>query len=180
MSRKTEVIIAILVLVLLAILLFFLWPRGREAPDANTKNQGGGAENTDDAVAIEEPALPQHATPNTVARIFVERFGSYSTETDYANVDDVMPIATSSLQKRLQTLAEEARRAVAGSYYGVSTNVIKVTVESQTDAAATLLVKTQREEAFDSPGNTSVRYTDIRVEFVKVGEDWFVNDFSWL
>lgn len=123
---------------------------------------------------------PQHATPSTVSRIFVERFGSYSTDVDYANVTDVLPLVTDQLRDDLQEIAEEARKTADDGYYGVSTNVIKITTDAQTDTTMTLTVKTQREEAFGSPGNMSVRYQDIRVEFVKIGDDWFVDSFEWL
>jgi hypothetical protein len=38
---------------------------------------------------------------------------------------------------------------------------------------------TQREEAFDSPENTSVRYQNITVQLEKVGNDWLVAGFTW-
>ena len=181
MQRKTEVAIAILILLVLITVLLFLFRRS-ESVTTNTVPDTETETVTDDAVATTEPetVAPVHATPTTVGRIFVERFGSYSTEVDYANVDDVIPLATKSLQERLQELAEEARETDSGAYYGVSTNVIKITTDEQTETAMTLTVKTQREEAFDSPANTSVRYQDIRLEFVKVGEDWFVDSFEWL
>lgn len=183
MTRKTEVAIAILIILILVAVLLFLFRKQESANTNTTTDTTADIETvTDTTVDTTVPAVvaPQHATPSTVSRIFVERFGSYSTDVDYANVTDVLPLVTDSLRGDLQDIAEEARKTADDGYYGVSTNVIKITTDEQTDTAVTLTVKTQREEAFGTPGNTSVRYQDIRVEFVKIGDDWFVDSFEWL
>lgn len=180
MQRKTEVALAILVLLMLVAVLLYLFRRS-ESVETNTADTADiVVDDVAPTTTPEEEKPPQHATPTTVGRIFVERFGSYSTDVEYANVDDVLPLATPSLKEQLQDIADEARETPSSSYYGVSTNVIKITVDEQTDTAQTLTVKTQREEAFDTPGNTSVRYQDIRLTFVKIGDDWFVDRFEWL
>ena len=181
MTRKSEIAIALLVILVLIAVLLFLF-RKNESETANTEPKTTTTEVVTDT-ATETPTAPApitHATATTVARIFVERFGSYSTDVDYANVTDVLPMVTDSLKTQLQDIAEDARKTADDSYYGVSTNVIKITTDKTSDTATTLTVKTQREEAFGSPSNTTVRYQDIRVEFVKVGEDWLVDSFTWL
>lgn len=180
MSRKTEVAIALLVILMLIAVLLFLFRRN-ESKTANSEPKTTTQVGTD--TVTETPTTPApitHATATTVVRIFVERFGSYSTDVDYANVTDVLPMVTDSLKTQLQDIAEDARKTADDSYYGVSTNVIKITTDKTSDTATTLTVKTQREEAFGSPSNTTVRYQDIRVEFIKVGEDWLVDGFTWL
>ena len=180
MSRKSEVAIALLIILVLIAVLLFLF-RKNESP-THTTSVDTQTETTTDTTTevVTTPAPPQHATATTVARIFVERFGSYSTDVDYANVTDVLPLVTDALKAQLQDIAEAARKTAGDDYYGVSTNVIKISTTKTTDTAMTLTVKTQREEAIGTPGNTSVRYQDIRVEFVKVGDDWLVSSFTWL
>lgn len=182
MTRKTEVSIAILILLVLIAVLLFLFRR-TESVTTNTPAKTNVEVVTETPTDTAAPAVAvptQPATPTTMSRIFVERFGSYSTDVDYANVTDVLPLVTDRLSAELQDIAEEARKTADDGYYGVSTNVIKITTDTQTDTTMTLMVKTQREEAFGSPGNTSVRYQDIRVEFVKIGDEWFVERFEWL
>jgi len=48
-----------------------------------------------------------------------------------------------------------------------------------TDDSAVMLVTTQRNESFDSPKNTSVRYQDIELQMVKDGDGWLIDGFSW-
>lgn len=181
MERRTEVIIAAGVLVALAIVLFMLFFRKPEAEPVDRDTR---------VTREEDPEIPQvdpedipeqnEVSATTIGRIFVERFGSYSSEADYENIDDVMAISTDALQSRLERLAEDARREQGSGYYGVSTRIITVKTESTSESAAQFLITTQREEAIDAPGNTSVRYQDIRVKLVKEGDEWLINDFTWL
>ncbi len=182
MSRKTEVIIAVAIILALVIVLFMLLRK----PDA----QDDAIDVAQDTTGGEEVEIPevdpadipsnQEVSATAVSRSFVERFGSYSTESGYGNIDDVLSLVTSGLAARLEDLAEDAREDEADSYYGVSTRVMTTKTLSVTDTAADFLMTTQREESFDTPGNTSVRYQDIRLSLVKEGEDWLVSDFTWV
>lgn len=182
MNRKTEVIIAVAIIVALILVLVFLLrspekvstvkPTPVEAPDV--------AADSVPAVAEQDIPAAQEVSAATMARVFGERFGSYSTESGYENIDDVLPLATDALQRTLQTLAEDARNDADSTYYGVSSRIITVKNEVTTDTTATFLITMQREESFDTPGNTSVRYQDIRVSVVFEEGKWKVSDFVWL
>lgn len=177
--RKLEVIAAVLILILLIVLLFFIF---RKAPV--TEEVPANTSVPTQVTPEVNPALvptPGVVSAGTIARTFVERFGSYSSETDFANVDDVMKLATISYQAELEALVASYRRqfdAEAG-YTGVSTQVITLKTVSETDAATTFLVTTQREEAVGTPGNTTLRYQDAQVELVKSGDNWLINDLTW-
>ncbi|MFA6018549.1 MAG: hypothetical protein WC776_05230, partial [Patescibacteria group bacterium] len=117
--------------------------------------------------------------PGSIARAFVERFGSFSTEADYQNVTDVMALSTVSLQDELQAIAEEAREKESGNYYGVSTRILVIDVLEQTETSARLQITTQRQESIGSPDNTTVRIQEILVNLVKNGRSWLVDNFEW-
>jgi hypothetical protein len=181
MERRTEMLIAGGVLVALAILLLALFFRKDE--EASTEIETPVVRDDESVVPHVDPEdIPaQHeVSAATVGRIFVERFGSFSSESDYENIDDVMTLATTSLQSRLEDLAETARGERNDEYYGVSTRIITVKTEVATETSARFLITTQREEAIADPGNTSVRYQDIRVELLKEGDSWLVDAFTWL
>lgn len=176
MSRRSEVLIAVAILIIAVIVVLLLLRKpADDQPDTNTATTTDGAATTVTPSVV--PAGP--ASAQTVSRIFVERFGSYSTESDYANVSDVLGLATPALQARLQALAEEARQNAGGAYYGVSTKVITTKTESENAEVTVIAMTTQRKESFDSPGNTSVRYQDITLTLKHVGEDWLVDAFTW-
>lgn len=123
----------------------------------------------------------QEVSAGTIARTFVERIGSYSSESDYQNVNDVSSIVTTELAAQLEEDAEEARAQSPdnGGYYGISTSYVGAKNIEESDAAITLLVQTQREESFGSPGNSTVRYQTVEVTLVKEGQDWKVSEYTW-
>ena len=177
-KRQIEILIALLVLIGVIVLLWYLLLRKGETP--------GGSDDvvepseTDD-LFFEEPVVEAEPVvmPDPIARTFVERFGSFSTEADYSNVDDVLGIVTPKLRVTLQDIAEAARAEQSGLYYGVSTQVITMAVVSETETSATLQITTQRQESFGSPGNTQSRYQDIIIDLVKIDGDWLVSGFTW-
>lgn len=184
MTRKTEIGIAVGVLVLLIIVVLAIILRQQPNSQPVASNQDSSQPTvTTPTPVTETPAVPVPApvaSPTTTTMIFVERFASYSSESDFANVTDVVPLVTSTLATRLQASAKEQQiNSADRAYYGISTKVISQKVQEQTDSAATLLVSTQRAESIGSPGNTTVRYQDITVMLVKEGDSWKVNDYSW-
>ncbi len=179
MTRKhwAEILGAIAVIFAL---IFFIWFLLRDdVPDDHD-----GAEDGLPSDSIDEPIVipdgPVEVSPLPIARTFVERFGSYSTESDYQNVEDVIVLATLDFQDDLERMAIAARQSDNGLYYGVSTSILTVSIESETEASASIRFTTRREEATGSPGNMSSRNQDIIISLEKVGDGWLVAGFEWL
>lgn len=192
MERKTKIEIALAVLLILLLLGFFMWWRMQKteevATTATTTSHISGSNSTtstssstgSSTTETTTTAVVKETSPNTVARTFVERIGSYSSEADAANIEDILPMATASFQKQLEQLAKESRAAEDGSYYGVSTVVLTAPkTVSSTATQIVLSMTTQREETIDEPGNTSVRYQDITITLVKSGTTWLVDGYTW-
>ncbi|MFA5947091.1 MAG: hypothetical protein WC813_03640 [Patescibacteria group bacterium] len=184
MTRKTEIGLAVGVLVLLIIVLLAIFLRPGSNPQPATSNQEPSQPSTSTTTpATETPVAPEAipvANPQTTTMIFVERFASYSSESDFANVTDVLPLVTSTLATSLQSVAQDQRAAQSSSaYYGISTKVISQKTVEESNSSATIIVSTQRVEAIGNPSNTKVRYQDITVRLIKEGDTWKVNDFSW-
>ncbi|MCH8049694.1 hypothetical protein IH979_03225 [Patescibacteria group bacterium] len=179
-KKRLEVLLAILILIGVVVLVLFLLLR--RPPSEEAEEVQPEVEEMMEVAPIEEafiPPGPHEVAPQTVIRVFVERFGSYSSESNYENVDDVLQMTTPSLQPRLEQLASDARRNSSNIYYGISTRIIAMNEIELTDKAAVFSITTQREESIDSPANTTVRYQDIVVELVKDGLGWLVDDFEW-
>ncbi len=184
MTRKTmfEVIGAVLIIAgLIALILFLLLRRDGaidEVPlpeDQLTEEERARIERV-----TEVDSRTMTSPSNVIARSFVERYASYSTDVDFANVDDVAALSSPSLQASLGNLTNESLATTPGGYYGVSTRVIAMNTVSETAEAVRYRVTTQRSESIDSPSNTSVRYQDIEIELVKSGDRWLVNSFAWV
>ncbi len=179
-KKKFEVVGALLVLVALAFLLWWLLGRGTTEPTTNlptTTEQAG--ETPTETPTTSEPRI-QATTAPTIARAFVERLGSFSTESGYKNIDDVMILASAGLQNDLKNLKASALKSPAKSYYGVSTRVVTIETESESAQNASIKITTSRTESINDPRSQTVRYQDITLNLVKSGNTWLVEDYSWL
>lgn len=176
-KKKIEIIIAVLILVALIVLVIFLLTRSKKPEGSTPTPENPSPVDELPPIEAEDVPPPQAVSAQTTSRIFVERFGSYSSESDFQNITDVLSLATPTFQAQLQNLANTQQ--LGDEYYGVSTFVISSKVTAETETTMTLLVTTQRREAIGAPGNTSTRYQDIEVNLEKVGEDWLISGYTW-
>ncbi len=153
------------------------------------RNERDGGDATPDRTVLEAPlpdgfdpsivlGSPDFA-PEPVARAFVERFGSFSNQSGYGNIDDVLALSTEQLKPELRRIAEDARAEEDEAFYGVSTQVVGVATETAEGGRVTLRVGTQRVESIDSPANSSVKRQDILVDLVETERGWLVDGFTW-
>lgn len=125
------------------------------------------------------PALTsteQHIT--VVARNFSERFASFSTDSNYANLEEVKLLASAKLTLQLDKMIESANESA--SFYGVSSKVLKVKINSldETAGLAKATVTLQRQET--SQGQAPlVYYQDLELLLIRSGEEWLVDSFKW-
>lgn len=116
----------------------------------------------------------------SLSQTFAERYGSYSSESDFANARDLLPLMSAAFVAR--TLASMETAVPSSGYYGVTTRFLSVKVTAQNDAAGTASaeVQTQREEASGSVQDVQVRYQVLQLVFVKEQSVWKVDDAVWL
>jgi len=187
LRQRIFIVISVIVALILVILLWYLFV------PSETKEQVGQIFKSDKEVTEEagsaglttggEPLqIPEVLTPpkfsqevyvKQVARLFVERFASYSNQNDNQHIDDALALATKKMAKWLKTQKVETSL----EYQGVSTKVIASSVEEISDNEAVVVVSTQQQV---KKGNTvEVKQRSGRVELIKIVEDWKVNGFFW-
>jgi hypothetical protein len=191
MERKTQLEISLAIGVILLFILALMWWLRRPAAVTTTSTTTSAAitasttkpattSNGADTSTTPTTPVAVQTSPTTVARTFVERIGSYSSEADAANIEDIIGMATASFKSKLEALVREARATANGSYYGVSTQVLTAPKTiSSTDAQVVMSMTTQREETIDTPGNTTVKYQEITITLVKSGTTWLVDGYTW-
>ena len=148
MSPKTRRNILVAILVLLALLIaFLLWwflrskPKPAAVvppvvvetplPTSTTKKPTVSEEKAkkEQAVRVESASL------QSASKTFAERYGSYSTEANFANLTDVLPLMTVGYASR--TRAYVASATSPTEYYGVTTRVITVVADNGVELSAT-------------------------------------------
>lgn len=186
MERKRMGEIGIALVIILALVgVIWILTRGQAPeptiqPEIKTPVLPAATTQSSTTESMSVPA-PQVVSASTVARIFVERIGSYSSESDYQNVNDVQSMVTPELAIKLTKDAEKARAQspANGGYYGVSTAYVGSKVTEESETSITLLAQTQREESFGSPGNSEVRYQTIELTLVLQEDAWKVSAYTW-
>lgn len=205
-SRKI-LILVVIILVLFGIILFYvLFPDFFQGDKTASKP-------TEEAISKEVPSNAQKE-PRTVtfqpidtteqikaevkkakefskddllrlASSFAERYGSYSNQSNFANISDLKLFMT----KRMQVWAndyvagQQALDSDTSIYYGITTKSVAEEIRDYDDdeGAASILVKTRRREASGTTSNTSQVFDqNILINFVKEQGSWKVDSANWL
>ncbi len=186
MTRKKIIIISIIVLVLagLAIALLltdksFFSPQP-VTPD-NNQNANTGVPQVNKGALPIMPLVtlkPAEQSAVTVARNFAERYGSFSSDSQFLNLEEVKLISTAKMQIALEQ--GKAKMITGQGFYGVSSKALKTEIKNLDDAGgkAKIIVSLQRSERKDG-ANDYVYYQDLDLSLIKSGESWLVDSANW-
>lgn len=190
MTRRKRLAVLGLLILLLILVLLLLWRFLRPVPEAAPTEPDLSLK--PDEILTDTPTLAeqqlkeeqdtraQTAGATTVAKMFVERYGSYSNEAEFQNLRDVLPLMTDTFAEKTRAFIEGAE--IPETFYGVTTRVLIVQVERMDETAgeATFKINTQQERAEGSAQNVSVHYQEIRVELKREAGVWKVSSAAWL
>ncbi len=117
------------------------------------------------------------------AKAFVERFGSYSNQSNYGNFSDLEIFMTKSFTDWSVSYVKQLRENAPGyeTYYGISTRALTTEVVSFDErlGRAEVNVLTERSESSLEGGNLDPYRQSILLRFLKVGNDWLVDAAYW-
>ncbi len=192
MERRTKLEIIGISLLILLILIFF-WLRARElkksspssAPVAPTTKEKTApalpplADYQIPAVIQAPPPGPQEQKPEVIAQIFTERYGSYSNQGNFANLRDLFPQMTKTMQNRTNEFIRD-NPLPAGNYLGVTTQALRTEVAQKTNDQALIKVFTQQIEATAALPQARISYPQAEIKLIKNGLNWLVDEFKWL
>jgi len=198
------VIIILLILIIAALVYLYLAFYQTPSETANNLNING-----DETVTVPEvtpPGLDTYNQPNPavladieaengvgasideslilVANSFVERFGSYSNQSDYANFADLDTFMSPSMNNWIPRYIGQLTKENPdiSIYYAIETKVIsnQTTQMDEDNGTAEILIKTQRQEFKNDIKNPNIFYQDIRLELEKMDNEWKVDGAYWL
>jgi hypothetical protein len=134
-------------------------------------------------IAQEAPHKINAADLAKMAMSFSERFGSYSSQSDYGNFTDLKIFMSDNLKTWVDGYVAKLKSETPnkGGYYGITTTALLTEVKAFDEAAgqAEIIVTTERREstAEINGGDPYVQKIDFR--FVKVGSDWLMDEIYW-
>ena len=114
------------------------------------------------------------------ARDFAERYGSYSTEGDFANLETLLPIMTGALLRETKALiAKNSVSSASVPFLGITTKALseKPIGPVAAGAAATVAVLTQRTQETDD--HTTIRYETLTLTLLEENGVWKVSGATW-
>lgn len=128
----------------------------------------------DVARTVTPGSADQGIVAKQAARIFVERFSTYSTQNENAHIAAVAALVTPSMWDWVQNQGQDQSLR---SYTGVITEVIASTLTEFTADTAT--VSLQARQVLESETDISNRAREGRVVLVRTGNNWLVDAFYW-
>ena len=194
MTRRNKIIIfvaAAVVVILVIVVALLLWfnrqPASQDRVDILQNGIGipitlpsASAGLPDEAPELVSGRVDLEADLIAIASTFAERFGSFSNEGNFSNLDALNDIMTIRMKAWVDNykLTQGTQDSV---YYGVTTKSLsaKIVDFDQTLGRAEIEVTTQRTEAKGSPVNPKILYQNIKLSLVKSAESWKIDSAQW-
>lgn len=188
LRSRLFIFISIGILVLLAIALFLLYSgRAKKAAEAlqtgatdtaqnnSANNIGFDPAKTGQAIQKPSPVVVDQNVAKQIARIFIERYGSYSGLSEFKNVLEVQELVTPELWKDLKKIMQTS---LPKTTVGITTKVVTVDVMSYNNKEAQVRVRAIR--SAEEKGGARDYYIVTTVKLLKQDNRWLVNSFDAL
>lgn len=113
------------------------------------------------------------------ARDFAERYGSYSSDGNSANLEALLPVMTDSFRSQTEAVIVKNRALPPSSFVGATTRALsaKPVGTVSVDAPAKVIVSTQRTE--NSGGKITITYRDLELTFQYSQGLWKADGAVW-
>ena len=143
-----------------------------QEPPAEQPDSGKGYE----VIAPVVQFSPEEQDLMAVARNFAERFGSYSSDSNFNNLEEVKAVSTVKLIGELQDIIDTAE--VQPGFYGVSSWAMKVEILESAVGSAQVEVNLQRRETKEGQAEF-VYYQKLLLSLIRSGSAWLVDGAEW-
>lgn len=194
MSLRTRIfiIISVIVLIILSISIFLVVKNKQQGNSNEPGNISGGIDTAinpttgmpNDIGASAPAGLPvkplssleiEKNNVEQLAKIFVERYGTYSTDNEFENIKEVKSLVTQALWSQISAVMNI--KNTSQNFLGITTKVISVSISNWSADKVSLTLNAMRTE--DKNGATTTRYQNVVVEMIKAGGVWLASSIVW-
>lgn len=198
MSQRLIILIAIVVggVLLIVGILYFVFRPGsaplppqtqapaEQASNANLPEPGSVVAPPESAIQTPTNQKEQQLREEIkrLGIMFTERFGSYSNQSNFANITDLQPVMTESMKNWSLIYIDRLKTSFTGQgYKGVTTRVIasSLTIFEPDSGRIEVALTTQREELNGSTANSTVYYQGMKLVFIQENKLWKVDGAFW-
>ena len=170
------IVLSVAVLIVVIIFVVRFARSGDKGGEVVTPTTAGALGTPADGVVVPPKDFDKQAV-ESLARLFVERIGSYSNQSNFQNLDDGAGLMT----PRARAWADGLKKTqdTSGGYRGTTTKALTAeTTDWKPRATANVRIATQRQEERD--GTTPrLYYQDAEVKLVFGGGSWLVDEMIW-
>lgn len=193
MDNRKKIIITTLIVATLILLAFIIWllfsPKNINNFNNGDTNSGSKTITSGMAQSVLPLSSPERIAEEKryplglrqLAISFAERYGSYSTDQKFKNLDDLKPFMSTKMQKTVDDfmLAERNATSTLESFQGLTTKGLSADLISLETSGAVIVVQTQRTISSDSGLEPVVSYRNLKLSFIKTGNEWQVDEAVW-
>lgn len=195
LRARIFIIISLIVLFILGVTIFLLVRSKNAAVVDSTATNGEGAQNGLNLL----PATPvpvanisnnikvtpltsletQQKAVQQIAKIFLERYNSYSAESRYQNVLDVQILVTKNLWAQIGAkLSPGAVNTATPAFSSVLTKAYSSKLSNWSEQSA--LVELQVKITEEKNGAITSRDAGANISMINEGGNWLVDKFEWI
>lgn len=194
MSRRAKIIIIIVLLLLILAAVFWWLFFVRARKDVSRSGQPESVSDSGANVRISDARNPVGTTNGSgrapggeqtdlrgFVGAFVERFGSYSNQSDFENVEDLYAFMTRRFQRQMEEYVayERAKIVLGAPYEGVSTRVLSVSKISEGAGRMVFQARALRATEKSADGTRQEDYQNIELTLQEEGGQWKVDSAKW-
>jgi len=196
--KRAIILIVVLGLLIIAFIIYWVWFRqpkalgpSPETPvspgslpvEISTSTPGSKPRNYQNYDASKE--APHEINASDLGKIgmtFAERFGSFSKQSNYGNIEDAKLFMTSDLRTWADSYLEKLKEDNKDKdYYDIITKATSFDVKSF-DAASgqgSIVINTLRKESTEAVNNGKEYSQTLTLDFVKVSDAWLIDAAYW-
>jgi cytoskeletal protein RodZ len=179
-KRKKILLVVAVVILLLALLLWVLRTSDKN-PNTNENSNTTPPVFVPPSANLEyNPSLePQESSTEfsaiNLAKSYIARFGSWSTDNQGANLKELLPLSSPKMQEYLASIELNFGKQ---EFSGNTTKSLSAKIININDNQAEILVNTQK---INTKANLEqeVYYQEVLVKLIKSGEGWLVDQVEW-
>jgi hypothetical protein len=197
MTRRNLIILissvfAILVLAIILLVVFWQRPNGNGGEnntngtvDTNQNSNGtitNSTSNDGDTNAVIPDTVDRNERQaiTSAATSFTERFGSYSTDTNFENIERSRYLMTDNMERQADAIVRQGQ--ADDTFSSVQSTVAGVVITDYSDGAtgATVEVSVRQGKRTGTAAATSYSNAKANLTLKKVDDQWLVDSFHWL
>ncbi len=200
MSQKTKIIIFVIALILLVLVLWLVMFRTVETDNGKTtetktldqvlyeltsESSRVSIGNQEVSTTVKTKQLSAEEEEKNVligfVRDFVERFGTYSNQTDFADVLELKRYMTDNAKPFIDRYVDGIKRKYPYSdgYYGITTIAASVRPIDFSAGSERVQVRISARRQVTSSSVEDVYTQEADVEVVRKGDEWKINGVYW-